>query len=417
MPLSNATAAPPGAHAAASAGQLLDRHEDAIHLAERIRSHGIMGLDTEFISERTYQPQLCLLQVSTPDGVTLIDPLAEHIQQAPDQPIWDAMADPSVRTVVHAHDQESRFCLQRTGRPPGDLFDVQLAAAFNGHHFPIAYDRLVGVELRRSLGPSQSRTDWMRRPLTEAQQTYAADDVRWLLRLHDRFVERMDTEDGGRRHDWLRQETAERLNRLGDREADRWRKLRGANKLSSRSLAALRELSAWRESVAGRRNVPLRRIVSDELLVAIAATLPRSTAELTSVRGQTRLQAEYRQEVMDAVGAALSLPESELPERARSQRGAKPSRMVVLFLESVLAAACAEHRIDPALVGSSSQIKALVAWNEHGRQAEQTPALLRGWRGEVCGDALLQSLEGRVSLRINDPLSANPLAVGGLGAE
>ena len=112
---------------------------------------------------------------------------------------------------------------------------MQLAAAFNGHHFPIAYDRLVGVELRRSLGPSQSRTDWMRRPLTEAQQTYAADDVRWLLRLHDRLVERMDAEDGGRRHDWLRQETAERLDRLGDREADRWRKLRGANKLSSRS--------------------------------------------------------------------------------------------------------------------------------------------------------------------------------------
>ncbi len=425
MPLSNATATPPGTHNAASiatsadnsAGQLLDRHEDVVALAERIRSDGVMGLDTEFISERTYRPQLALLQVATLDGIYLIDPLAEHIQQAPDQPIWEAMADPSVRTIVHAHDQEARFCLERTGRAPGDLFDVQLAAAFNGHYYPIAYDRLVGRELRRSVGPSQSRTDWMRRPLTEAQRRYAAEDVRWLLRLHDRFVERMAEHDGGRREGWLQQETAQRLDRLGDREADRWRRLRGANKLSSRSLAALRELSAWRESVAGSRNTPLRRIVADELIVAIAASLPESTVELTSVRGNQRLDASYRGEVLDAVSAALALPESELPPRATSQRGAKPSRMVVLFLESVLAAACADHQIDPDLVGSSSQIKSLVAWNEHGRSDDRRPALLRGWRGEVCGDALLQALEGRVSLRISDPLSANPLAVGSLGAE
>lgn len=410
MPLSPLTSA----RASKSAGRLLDRHEDVAELADRIRDDGVMGLDTEFVSERTYQPQLALLQVATRDEIFLIDPLAEHIQEAPDQPIWDAMADPSVRTIVHAHDQEAQFCFQRTGRAPGDLFDVQLAAAFSGHYYPIAYDKLVGRELRRGVGPSQSRTNWLQRPLTAAQQRYAAEDVRWLIRLHDRFVRRMSDDPEQRRFDWLREETETRLDRLSRRESDRWRRLSGANKLSPRSLAALRELSAWRESVASRRNIPFRRIASDDLLVAVSATRPSSQAELKSVRGVGQLKQSYFSEVLGAVETALSIPEAELPARASRHHGGKPSRMVVLFLESVLAAACATHQIDPELVGSSSQLRAVVSWNESGRPAEQMPRLLSGWRGEVCGEPLLEALAGRISLRINDPLSANPLAVGGL---
>ena len=375
-----------------------------------------MGLDTEFVSERTYQPQLALLQVATRDEIFLIDPLADHIQEAPDQPIWDAMADPSVRTIVHAHDQEAQFCLQRTGRTPGDLFDVQLAAAFSGHYYPIAYDKLVGRELRRGVGPSQSRTNWLQRPLTEAQRRYAAEDVRWLFRLHDRFISRMDDDPNQQRFGWLREETDARLNRLSRRETDRWRRLSGANKLAPRSLAALRELSAWRESAASRRNIPFRRIASDDLLVAIAATRPASRAELSSVRGIKQLKHSYFPEVLQAIETGLAIPEEDLPARTTRHHGGKPSRMVVLFLESVLAAACAEHQIDAELVGGSAQLRALVSWNENGRSPEHRPALLTGWRGEVCTEPLLDALEGRISLRINDPLSANPLAVSGLSS-
>lgn len=395
-------------------GQLLDRHEDVAALAERIRDDGVMGLDTEFVSERTYQPQLALLQVATRDEIFLIDPLADHIQEAPDQPIWDLMAEPSVRTIVHSLDQEAQFCLQRTGKTPGDLFDVQLAAAFSGHYYPIAYDKLVGRELRRGVGPSQSRTNWLQRPLTSAQCRYAAEDVRWLIRLHDRFLRRMSDDPEQQRFGWLREETEARLSRLSTREADRWRRLSGANKLASRSLAALRELSSWRESVASERNIPFRRIASDDLLVAIAATRPTSAAELSSIRGIKQLRASYFPDLLGAVDTALAIPEEELPARATRHHGGKPSRMVVLFLESVLAAACATHQIDPDLVGGSSQLRALVSWNENGRPTEQTPPLLTGWRGEVCGEPLLEALAGRVSLRIDDPLSANPLSVGGL---
>lgn len=407
MPLSKA-------QAPQSTTPLLDHYEEVDALAEQIRSHGLMGLDTEFISERTYQPQLALLQVSTPDGIYLIDPLSDHIQKAPDQPIWDLMTDPEVMTVVHAHDQESRFCLQRTGRAPANLFDVQLAAAFSGYYYPIAYDRLVGNVLRRSVGPSQSRTNWLRRPLTGAQLRYAADDVRHLLPLYEALTSRMTHDDDPRRLGWLREETATRLDRLSDRETDRWRRLSGANKLSPRSLAALRELSAWRESTAQRHDMPFRRVASDDLLVSLAATRPASATELASIRGIGKLGAGYHEQVLRAVWTANELPDDELPVRMVQHRNGKPSRMVLLFLESVLAAACASHQIDPALVGSSSQLRALIAWNQQGRSSELIPPLLKGWRGEVCAEPLLDALEGRLSLRIEDPLSANPLAVGGL---
>ena len=228
------------------------------------------------------------------------------------------------------------------------------------------------------------------------------------------FVGRMSDDPEQRRFGWLREETETRLNRLSRREADRWRRLSGANKLSPRSLAALRELSAWRESVASRRNIPFRRIASDDLLVAMSATRPTSQDELSSVRGVGQLKQSYFTDVLGAIETALSLPEDDLPVRTARHHGGKPSRMVVLFLESVLAAACAKHQIDAELVGSSSQLRALVSWNEGGRPADQMPRLLTGWRGEVCGEPLLDALAGRISLRINDPLSANPLAVGGL---
>ena len=373
-----------------------------------------MALDTEFISQGTYQPHLALLQVATRDEIFLIDPLSDQIQEAPDQPIWDVMADPAVRTIVHAYDQEARFCLQRTGRTPGDLFDVQLAAGFNGHHYPIAYDNLVRKELRRPVGPSQSRTNWLQRPLTDAQQRYAAEDVKFLFQLHDRFINRMT--DGGEpsRLAWLREETTTRLNLLGEQGSERWRRLPRLSRLSPRSLAVVKELTRWRESVARRRNLALRRVASDSLLVSIAAIQPTSATELSSVRGIGQLQQEDHALILDIVNAALALPKSELPTSKSPHNRAKPSRMVVLFLESVLAAACAQHNIDPELVGGSSQLRALVNWDKRGRRISETPLMLTGWRREVCAEPLLDALAGNISLRINDPLSDNPLTVSGL---
>ena len=324
------------------------------------------------------------------------------------------MADPSVCTIVHAYEHEARFCLQRTGSKPGNIFDVQLAAAFNGHNYPIAYDRLVNSELRRNVGPSQSRTNWMQRPLTDAQTRYAAEDVHWLFALHDRFLNRMSNNATSDRLTWLQEETESRLDRINRRGLDRWRRLPNVNKLPPRSLAVARALATWRETEANNSNIPLRRVASDELLVAIAATRPTTISELSSVRGSAQLNHTDFSNILDIVESALELPESKLPTRRITHGRAKPSRMVVLFLESVLAAACAPHRIDPELVGGSSQVRSLVNWNQKGRPIKDRPAIITGWRGKVCAKPLLDALDGNISLRLNNPLSANPLTVSGL---
>ena len=390
---------------------MLTRHSEAADLAEQIRQDGSMALDTEFITENSYRPALALLQVATREGCYLIDPLAGDPDGPTDEPIWSAMADPSVRTIVHAHEQESQFCIQRSGRPPGDLFDVQLAAAFSGHHFPIAYGQLVESEFGTSLGPSQSRTNWMRRPLTDAQQRYAADDVRWLFKLHDRFLRRWEQQAEAQRLDWLHEETAQRLERMQERDAERWRRMSGVNKLSRRARAVLRELAAWRDVIAERRNVPRQRVAADNLLVAIAASCPRTSAELSSVRGASKLKTSDYETALERIEQALQLPESALPELTRHRNSPKPARAVVLFLESVLAAACAEHGVSSEVVGGSAQLRAVIAWHYNGRNQGRLPDLLSGWRAEVIGDALIRALDGQVTLRIDRPYSKHPLKV------
>ncbi len=399
----------PSAPAAASPSALLTERAEVADLAASVRRHGLMALDTEFVSERTYRPVLGLLQVATPDGVFLIDPLAAD---APDQPIWEVMADPTVCTVVHALYEEARFCLRRTGRPPGQLFDVQLAAAFNGSHYPIAYDKLVSQQLRRGLGPSQSRTDWLKRPLTEPQLRYAADDVRWLLPLRERLRARMQV---NRSLEWFSQEIDQRLLELqrSDANAMAWRRLPGIGKLEPRSLAALQELVAWRTSEAAHADIPLRRVVRDDLLVSIAQQRPRTLDELLSLRGSGELRRQQLAPILRAISRVYDLPEADLPKREHRLRKPKPKRAAILFLEAVLTAACERHQIDPSLVGSSGQLRALIAWDANGRDPEQHPPLLQGWRGEVCGNALLDALDGQVALRLHDPQAAQPLAIVG----
>lgn len=394
---------------AAHADRLITSRAEADALATRVRDHGLMAIDTEFVSERTYYPQLALVQIATPDGIALIDPLADD---APDQPIWEAMADPAVQTVVHAHEQESRFCLARTDQPPGNLFDVQLAAAFCGYRYPIALAALLESELDQRPGPSQSRTDWLRRPLSPAQLRYAADDVAWLLPLQTALQQRLRKNAHDPRAQWLADETQQRLTDLQAPRTDtRWRRLSGAGRLGRRSLAALAELHHWRESEAAHADLPVQRLARDEQLLAVAASLPRSSDDLRNLRGLEGLPRRSAPPILDAVERALALPDTSLPQRSPRTREAKPSRAITLFLETVLESACRKHQINAALVGASSDLRAVLRWARNGRDPERKPKLLQGWRAQVCGQDLLDAIDGRVALKIDDHHSDAPTTV------
>ena len=152
---------------------LITSLQEADALYDDIRRAGIFGLDTEFISENTYRPQLALAQIATPDRIAILDPLAlPHLD-----PLWELATDPSITLIMHAGEQESRFCWYDTGRLPTNVFDVQLAAGLVGHRYPLAYHTLVRSVLNGRAEQGQTRTDWMRRPLTAPQLAYAAADV------------------------------------------------------------------------------------------------------------------------------------------------------------------------------------------------------------------------------------------------
>ncbi len=363
-------------------------------------------MDTEFISERSFRPDLALVQVATPDTLALVD-----AQAVPDLAgIWELAADPAIVTVMHAGDQEARFCWQATGAMPANAFDVQMAAGFAGERFPLSYSNLALAVLRVRLKQGQTRSDWARRPLAPAQLDYAAEDVHYLLPLWERLARRLEQLQ---RREWLESEYAERCLMLEEEMTKpRWWRLSGTQGMSRRELAAVREVYLWREAVASRRNLPRKRVLRDDLIVAAALTSPLSADGLRRVRGLERYPERDFAAVVDALERARDLPAGELPEKPPPRgRAAAHARMLALLLEAVLESTCAEQRIDSSLLGSASDVRDLIRWHLNGRDAAAPPALLRGWRATICGDVLESALQGEVSVYVSNARSRHPLSI------
>ena len=386
--------------------RLITDPDKARALYDEIRDARIFALDTEFISEHTYRPELALAQVATPDRIAILDPLALPGLA----PLWELVADPDVEVVMHAGEQESRFCWLETGALPARVFDVQLAAGLLGHRYPLAYHSLVGVVLRRRAEQGQTRSDWIRRPLSDRQLAYAAADVDHLLPLRDVLHPQLDARD---RLPWLDEELAHRDDQLIDEVTqDRWWRVAGAQKLGPHDLAAVRELFYWREGLARDRDLPRRRILRDDLLIAAAQASPTDLDDLRRVRGMERLPHRDRPGLLDALHVARELPPEDLPRRRRTgANGPTQARMLALTLEALLESICIEREVAPSLVGAAGDLRRLIDWHLAGRDATQPPRLLTGWRAEVCGDLLEDALAGRVRIRVGDPASAHPLVV------
>jgi ribonuclease D len=364
------------------------------------------AFDTEFVSEDSYEPELGLVQVASAERLAAVDPLA-----VPDLgPLWEAIHDPAIEVVTHAAGEDLRILWFRTGRLPSRVVDVQVAAGLIGFGYPSSLGHLVGQVLGVSLAGGETRTDWTRRPLSPAQLRYALDDVRHLLELADRIDVQLDRM--GRRT-WAEDEYRAALQAVADREAgDRWRRLPGLSSLSRRGLEAARRLYDWRRQEARRADRPVRQVMRDDLLVAIARRLPATAADLEALRDFNRrhlLAAE--RDILRALEEARDTPDDQLPHHADRPDDGPGLTMLVNLLSAVMSRCCSEHRIAPGLLGTSSDLKALVRWHLAGRPEEDLPTLALGWREGVCGRLLTEVLAGRRSLRVVDPASDVPVAL------
>jgi ribonuclease D len=311
---------------------------------------------------------------------------------------------------MHAAGEDLRIGLQRTGRLPRRVFDVQMAAGLVGMSYPLSLVNLVGQVLGVSLAGGETRTDWRRRPLSAAQLQYARDDVRYLLPVADHFVERLASLG---RTSWADEEFDDFTASIARRaEEERWRRLPGLNQLSRRGLEMARRLVEWREDEARRQNRPLRQVMRDDLLVAIAKRAPVNRRGLDALRDFNRPALLGRSdEILRALEEARSVPEERLPEL--SPRVDEPPGLstVANLLSAALAQTCAQNQVAGSLVANVADLKHLIRWHLEGSDDSRRPALFRGWRAELCGRPLLDVLEGRVALRVADAASEFPVAL------
>src|SRR5208282_3595948 len=262
-------------------------------LLRKLSSQTVIGLDTEFISEGRYEPELCLVQLSTAEDIFIVDPIVLPGLR----PMWELLAEPSRELVTVAARQEVKFCAKGADVAPGCVLDLQVAAGLLGYGYPLSHTNLCLRILNARVNGGESFTDWRKRPLRPVQLEYAADDVRYLLPMRQKILERAAKLD---RTSWVRGE-CDHLVKSVLREDERWR-ISGSARLSRRQLAALREVWRWRDRQASSLNVPVSRVLGDSMLIEIARRSPATADDLFSIRGlDSRMLRKAEQDVVDAV--------------------------------------------------------------------------------------------------------------------
>ena len=372
---------------------LITSSADLAALCERLAQEPFVTIDTEFMRERTYWPELCVVQLAGEHEVAVVDALAPDLDLAP---LGALLANRDVLKVFHAARQDIEIFLLKFDAVPVPLFDTQVAAMVAGFGDQVSYDGLCRALAGAQIEKAHRFSDWAARPLSAAQITYAAADVTHLRRIYTALRERLEREG---RLEWVAEEMAvlaEPATYRTDPETA-WERLRPRTH-NRRFLALLRAAAAWREREAQRINIPRQRLVKDETLLELAATAPETPAELARARGISEGFAKGRSGagLLAALKAAKALPEAELPEVPRDRHGGpSPSPALVALLKVLLAAKSEEHHVAPKLLASSDELDRLAA------EASPDLPVLHGWRREVFGEAALALKGGRLALGVD----------------
>ncbi len=361
-------------------------------LCARLGTEEFVTVDTEFIRERTYFPELCVVQLAGTQEVAVVDTQAPDLDIAP---LGELLANQDIMKVFHAARQDIEIFVLKFGDVPKPLFDTQIAAMVAGFGDQVGYDALVAALAGGSIDKAHRFSDWSARPLSASQVAYAAADVTYLREVYTRLCERLE-QDG--RLEWVAEDMAE----LADPATYRanpdtmWERLR-ARSTNRRFLGVLRAVAAWREREAQRVNIPRQRLLRDEALLEIAATVPDTPDALARARGVSRGFADGRTgaSLLEAIAEAKALPDDALPEAPRGRDGARASPALVSLLKVLLAAKCEDHHVAAKLVASSDDIDRLAS--------EDTPDIpaLHGWRREVFGEDALALKQGRIAVGVS----------------
>ncbi|MCB8837529.1 ribonuclease D [Aurantimonas sp. VKM B-3413] len=351
-------------------------------------------IDTEFIRETTFWPELCLVQMASEDLAVLVDPLAPGISL---EPFFALMQDDGVLKVFHAARQDVEIIHKLSGSVPAPLFDTQVAAMVCGFGDSIAYDQLVAKTTSGHIDKTSRFTDWRRRPLSQQQLEYALADVTYLRDVYGVLKAQLDA--GGRSH-WLDEEMAI----LADpgtydlHPDDAWKRL----KLRVRKpieLQILKEVAAWREREARETDKPRGRVLKDDAIYEIAQQQPKDEQALSRLRSVSKgfERSSAGRAIIACVQRALAVPKADLPAIPRPPQVPEGTAAAVEFLRVLLKIVVEEEGVAAKMIASGDELEKL-AWK--GEDAD-VPALT-GWRREIFGNRALELLTGRTGLVYRD---------------
>jgi len=378
---SDTPAAPVAEHALVPQGHasLITTDPELHSLIGRLREATVFAYDSEFIGELSYHPKLCLIQVASAREVALIDPIAPIDLM----PFWELLADPSVEKIVHAGAQDVEPIVRHLGRGPANVFDTQIAAGMCAFPYPVSLSKLTLELTGVRLGKGLTFSHWDQRPLSKQQLRYAADDVRYLPRIHAELKSRLEASG---HLAWVREECdamcEPSLYRFDPQV--QWLRIKGAGSLDGKHAGVLRQLVIWRNAAAKEMDVPPRAFLKDEILVDMARTPIRSVEKLQRVKGLPRpVEIQHGQAIVDATAKGLADPVKDLAADVNQE----PSPSDKFRCDGLLSAAqsiCFARGIDPALVGSRADFTDLFYRLRDGAAVDDLH-VMTGWRKEAAG--------------------------------
>jgi ribonuclease D len=371
---------------------LITTTEALSDLCDRLAKSDFVAVDTEFMRENTYWPELCLVQIANTEEAAAIDPMAPGIDLAP---LLDLMCNnEDVLKVFHAGGQDVEIIVNLTGKTPHPIFDTQIAMMAISQSEQIGYANLVETWVGVTIDKGARFTDWSRRPLTDRQIEYAIGDVTYLAGIFPKILKKLIKTNRGLWLDAEMEKLADPANYLTD-PGVAWKRIRQPGR-NPQVLGRMKALAAWREAEAQHKNIPRGRIMRDETLADIASHPPKGQADLAKVRG---LSAAWKdndigKRLMKVLAEAEPLPKSEMPEKIK--QGAplgKEGALVADLLKLLLKIRAREIDVAPRLLTRADEMEALAA-------GVRDLPVLQGWRFEVFGKDALDLVEGKLAFAV-----------------
>ncbi len=371
--------------------QLITVTSDLQTLCESLSQGAFVTVDTEFLREQTFWPQLCLIQLAGEGAEAIVDPMAAGLDLAP---FYRLMADERIVKVFHAARQDIEIVYTKAGVVPHPVFDTQVAAMVCGFGESISYVNLVKRITGADIDKSSRFTDWSRRPLTEKQLTYALGDVTHLRDVYTHLKAKLDSSG---RTPWLVEEMSILTNPATyDTDPEKaWQRLKLRVK-GRKSLAVLVELAAWRERLAQAQDVPRGRILRDEALYDIANQMPATTEALGQLRTLSDGfgRSSRAKDIIDTVAAGLARDTKTLPKVDRSDALSAEATATLELLKVLLKSAAAQHGVAPRIIADSDDLELLAT------SAEPDILALQGWRRNLFGEDALRLKRGELALTL-----------------